>query len=974
MTIKGVRLGALLAGLLGLIVPSGAAAVCSPYAGGATSGPVTAKVAINEYNYSAGYIELKIRDPNVQAATNNFQNWVLSVHKGASNRTDYSVAAALGSCVNAPEYLKFSTGNLGNDSVVVLWSDASRTQEVDYLRVGQNAYPGFQATTCFAGSEVPATSARTYHQAELLGSSARKDVARAPDGFGAWLETPYVGANQGTSCGSNDGTLSIAKTLTSTNASDWIGNNVSFRITAALDGNASTQSSVTVTDLLPAGFSLLGASPSVGSYAPETGVWTIGSLDPNGSAVLDLVAKLVEPGVLTNTARVQSTDFPAGSVDAASASATSLIPTVGNVVAPSLVPLNSDATFTITVANPSLTLSAPAFSLSNVLSGGLSFVSAATGTGSFAGAGSGTWSIPSLAPGASATLTVLAKVTQTGAQTGTAQVNLNGFSPLSASAVATVTGAPPNAFNAWINPATRTIPTQLVGSVIGLTVGYFDPAGNPDNYSGEVGLALEYCTNVVRPSAGSISCGGAWAALVGSEATASFGGTSTVAVNLPAAANAYEIVRVRISPAAGGSFYAADYFAVRPAALSIAASDADWTTAGTSNSLLAPGANKHKAGRPFTVALGSGASNYPGSTLLSVAGPTPTVSVAAGLTPGVFTPGAWSASAGGMSSNSAAYSEVGAFTLLLEDQHYADIDAADSTPAQRYVSGSANLQRFVPDVLRTSLTPPCGPFMYSTQPLAVTVAAYAYNSAAPTLTANYAAFPLPSPTYSQDVTLSNAGDSAGFSNPSLAGTLFAAGQATDSDVYFTLPGVETSPQTLVLRAVDADGVSSQGGVEASIEIRSGRVRIGNAYGSALLPLLLPVTVEYFKSAAERWVRNDAHACTTTLAAVPASANAGLLFVAEGGKNRLSAGEVAADIGGLTAGPATLAFVAGRSAIKLRSPAAAAAGPGAANYGFVDLDLSPVALGWPAWLPPAGRGRADFGIYKSTRFIYRREVR
>lgn len=955
-----------------LLFPALASGACSSFAG-STSGPtITGKVSINEYNYSGNYVELKVLDPNVRSDTSNFQNWVLSVYKGSNNRTDFPVSSAVGSCSADSPYLKIPTGNLGNDTVLVLWSDTLRTQEVDYFRVGQNSYPNFQATTCFAASEVPNTSTRTYHQVPLLGSSAHKDIARAPDGTGAWMETPYNGADQGTSCTSNDATLAVSKTVSS--ASEvWIGENVSFRITAALDSRAQAQSSVIVTDLLPLGFSYGNHTASTGIYTSSNGEWVIGGMSAGASATLDIVAATTAPGSLFNSAAIQSIDFPSGTVAPVSASVIAQIPGVTNVVSPALSPLNGTATFTITVTNPSLVLTAPAFSVNNTLSPGLVFVSATPAIGTFAGSANGVWSIPGLAPGASTTLTVAATVTQSGALTDSAQVVLNTFAPASASAVATVTGAPPEAFNAWVNPSGKTIPTQVVGSGFTLSFGSFDPAGNPALFTGSIAVSLEFCADVKRTTLGSIACLGSWAPIAGVSASAEFNNASTTTANLPAIGNAYEIVRVKMVPPSGSPLYATDYFAVRPAALTLTASDADWQTAGGVNSLLAPATNKHRAGQPFRLNVASAASNYPG-TLLSEAGLAPTASVevaGAGMVAGVFSPGTWSATSGGLSSDTARYSEAGAMTLSLQDQHFADIDAADSTTAQRYFSGSASLQRFVPDHLTTTVTPPCGPFVYSQQPLSVKVTAYAFDSAAPTISRNYDA----TAGAARDVTLSDAGSVANFSNNSLPKSLFAEGVATDGDVIYAFPAAETAPQLLTLRAVDEDGVSSQGASEAAIEVRSGRVRVGNAYGSALLPLLLPVTVEYFKSSSERWVRNDAHTCSQTLQVPSSAVNGGLVFGPQViAKNALVASEVVADIGGATAGGATLNFVLGRAAIKLRAPASAAAGPGKDNFGYVDLDLSASLVAWPNWLPSAGRGRGEFGIYKADRFIYRREVR
>ena len=310
-------------------------AACSAYAG-ATAGPITGKISINEYNYSGNYVELKIIDPSIVAATNNFTGWVLSVYKksgGSFTHETFSVRDAylstdVSACGTSSPYIKIPVSSLGNDSNVVLWSSApALLQEVDYFRVGQNAYPTYQPSTCFADAEFPASSTVTWHQSALTGSAARKDIARGPDGTGVWIETPYSGSDQGTPCTTNDSTLLLSKSVTS-NTTVMVGEQVSFRVDVSLSSRASTQSNVIVNDLLPSGLSYLSHTASAGAYIPGTGVWTIGSLSAGRSVTLNITARTTLVGVLTNSAVVRSSDFPAGTISAATAPVTALQPLV----------------------------------------------------------------------------------------------------------------------------------------------------------------------------------------------------------------------------------------------------------------------------------------------------------------------------------------------------------------------------------------------------------------------------------------------------------------------------------------------------------------------------------------------------------------------------------------------------------------------------------------------------------------------
>jgi uncharacterized repeat protein (TIGR01451 family) len=78
------------------------------------------------------------------------------------------------------------------------------------------------------------------------------------------------------------------------------GGTVNFTVT--VDNNAGPQSGsgVQVTDLLPAGLTLVSATTQTGAYNSATGVWNIGSLAKGASAVLTLTAT-VNSGTVNQT-------------------------------------------------------------------------------------------------------------------------------------------------------------------------------------------------------------------------------------------------------------------------------------------------------------------------------------------------------------------------------------------------------------------------------------------------------------------------------------------------------------------------------------------------------------------------------------------------------------------------------------------------------------------------------------------------
>jgi len=79
---------------------------------------------------------------------------------------------------------------------------------------------------------------------------------------------------------------------------------VRFTLTASNSG-VGTALGVSVTDLLPSGYTFISSAPSPGtSYSGSTGLWNIGSLGANASATLVITAKVNASGSYTNTATI----------------------------------------------------------------------------------------------------------------------------------------------------------------------------------------------------------------------------------------------------------------------------------------------------------------------------------------------------------------------------------------------------------------------------------------------------------------------------------------------------------------------------------------------------------------------------------------------------------------------------------------------------------------------------------------------
>lgn len=588
---------------------------------------------------------------------------------------------------------------------------------------------------------------------------------------------------------------------------------------------------------------------------------------------------------------------------------------------------------------------------------------------------SGEWSIASLGSGASATLTISGVANVTGTHTNTAvatRINTGDGAVTgafqSASAVLIVQSVVSD-FRVYDSTcaAARCVRTHIAGggglcTASGdctMTVAALDASSGAASHTGNLSATLEYCTNVTRTEVGGISCGGSWGVVPGVAAqTVGFSSATSSSLAFPAVANVYEIVRVKLVPASGsGGPWYSDSFAIRPSALSLSASDSDWLSAGTARSLTS-GSNVHKAGRPFTLTATAGYSNYPG-TLLSVGNLGPVASALApspdctALTPAdvacTLSTGTWSSVAGGgVTSATATYGEVGNVVLTLKDQHFADIDAADSPTAERYFSGTVTVQRFVPDHFKTEVTYTSGcSFVYSGQPFELKVTA---RNVAGQTTRNYDN----TNSLSRTLALADGGGSTvgGFSPATLDKTRFAQGVANEPAQKYSFTDAKTVPAAISIRVSEpdgADGVSSAdaSGVEAALAVRSGRLWMANAYGSELLPLPVPMQAQYWT--ASGWALNAADNCTVLVAPTAAS-----------GLSNTLASKTTASL--------SAPVVAGQAGFRLTAP-----GPN--NVGVVDIDAA-VVRGGNSWLAlPVASVRACFGrcgprspvIYQRERF-------
>ncbi len=299
---------------------------------------------------------------------------------------------------------------------------------------------------------------------------------------------------------------------------------------------------------------------------------------------------------------------------------------------------------------------------------------------------------------------------------------------------------------------------------------------------------------------------------------------------------------------------------------SSATGDAGLVMTGSDNFITAPAsfgfsaisAMPIKAGSPFSstvTALNSagnatpnfGKESTPESVTLThqLVSPTGTGAFAGTLSPGVFS----SFSAGSASNSSISFSEVGVIKLI-----------GTLTSGNYLVSGfnatgtSANIGDFVPHHFDTSISEGCNSFTYSGQPFTSVVLA---RNASGVTTLNYDGSANTSPNFAKLVTLSEGGTSLGSFNPAtIALTSFNAGEA-DISSAFTYTVLQ-SPTHITVRVSDVNA-SSLGFTEGQIYAYSGRVNLQNAFGSELVDLPVPMTVEYYDG--KNFITNTIDSCS-----------------------------------------------------------------------------------------------------------------
>ena len=235
--------------------------------------------------------------------------------------------------------------------------------------------------------------------------------------------------------------VGVTKTVSTANPA--AGGNVTFTVSATNNG-PELATAVSVTDLLPAGLTYVSSTPSVGTYTPGTGVWSVGNLANGASATLSIVATVTTLSPVVNTATITTTSTDANAANNSASASVNVVDAnlaVTKTVSNATPAFNSNVTFTVTVTNNGAD-TAQAVSVADALPAGLTLVSATPSTGSYA---AGVWTVGNMANGASATLSIVATVTTHTAITNRATASATTYDPTPANNAASAVVNVPDA-------------------------------------------------------------------------------------------------------------------------------------------------------------------------------------------------------------------------------------------------------------------------------------------------------------------------------------------------------------------------------------------------------------------------------------------------------------------------------------------------------------------------------------------------
>ncbi|RYF70854.1 MAG: DUF11 domain-containing protein, partial [Cytophagaceae bacterium] len=364
-----------------------------------------------------------------------------------------------------------SASNLGPDN-------ASGVNVVDQLAAGYT-YISSTATTGTYNSTTGSWAIGNLAN----GANAALTITARVNGTGPYANTATIsGIELDPELGNNTSTvtpapralvtdLKIVKTVN--NQTPVIGTNVVFTILASNLGT-NNATGVNVADVLPAGYTYISSTATTGTYNNTNGSWVIGNLANGANATMTITARVNATGPYANTATITGSE---NDPDLTNNSSTVTPSPASNLVADLKVvktvdnanPIfGSNVVFTIVASNLGGSAATGA-TVTDILPAGYAYVSSTTTTGTYNNT-NGIWTIGNLANGASATMTITARVNATGPYANTATITGNENDPDQGNNTSTVSPVPGSAQANLAVLKTVNSAAPMVGSNVVFTI------------------------------------------------------------------------------------------------------------------------------------------------------------------------------------------------------------------------------------------------------------------------------------------------------------------------------------------------------------------------------------------------------------------------------------------------------------------------------------------------------------------------
>jgi uncharacterized repeat protein (TIGR01451 family) len=178
-------------------------------------------------------------------------------------------------------------------------------------------------------------------------------------------------------------------------------------------------------DMLPAGLSLVSASPSQGTYNSTTGLWAVGTATTSVPQTLLVQALVVTPNAVTNTATISHADQFDPNTGNNSSSATAIPQqadlAIGKTVSNAQPSVGETIMYTVTLTNNG-PATATNVTVMDLLPAGLSFVSATPSQGTYSN-GTGVWTVGTITTSGAQTLFMQALVVSPNPGVNTASIS-----------------------------------------------------------------------------------------------------------------------------------------------------------------------------------------------------------------------------------------------------------------------------------------------------------------------------------------------------------------------------------------------------------------------------------------------------------------------------------------------------------------------------------------------------------------------